>query len=339
MATYNTLGSDELDADKIATSPTAYALYNNPIAIAEGATGAPRVVDGAIDWSTVSGSVGQAQIGSDAVGQGELKITSGDVSTESIDGVRLVLPGGRYGFYPALRVNNTTDSPIARWGQDSSGGSLPVASNTTTSHVVSLYLARIQTSGNSRIAYANQVYVQASPPHNLGYGEIGRFVFGLVDNATGKVIAVYSATEAPWHYNGKTDIRPHNIVDGKKYRARKKMELPYTMQEAMSDSAKMLEYADHFRNAETVYEEITDELKNRDMPDIPHPFMGNNLTGKTVVLLDPACDEMHKMNELCECHDEFSINDLLHEGSIKIDNDALDVTTPPGVMTVKYRMK
>lgn len=42
------LGPDEVGPDAILTSPTATALYTNPIAIAQGAAGAPRVLPPAI---------------------------------------------------------------------------------------------------------------------------------------------------------------------------------------------------------------------------------------------------------------------------------------------------
>jgi outer membrane protein assembly factor BamB len=48
MTDFNTLGNDELGANKIARSATAFSLYNNPVAIARARTNAPKIVSAAI---------------------------------------------------------------------------------------------------------------------------------------------------------------------------------------------------------------------------------------------------------------------------------------------------
>ena len=57
MADYRTITDAEVDPDAPLTSSLGYAFRDNPIAIAEGATGAPRIQDGALDTSvTVAGT-------------------------------------------------------------------------------------------------------------------------------------------------------------------------------------------------------------------------------------------------------------------------------------------
>lgn len=46
---FTTRGTADLDPDKIATSPTAYALYENPLAIARGDPAAPRISPWALE--------------------------------------------------------------------------------------------------------------------------------------------------------------------------------------------------------------------------------------------------------------------------------------------------
>lgn len=46
-------GNDHLGTDKVATSFTAWALYNNPIAIAQGADGAPRIKPPALEEAVI----------------------------------------------------------------------------------------------------------------------------------------------------------------------------------------------------------------------------------------------------------------------------------------------
>jgi hypothetical protein len=56
MATYRTIAASEVDADSPATATLAAALAANPVAITEGATGAPRIQVGAFSGS-VAGDV------------------------------------------------------------------------------------------------------------------------------------------------------------------------------------------------------------------------------------------------------------------------------------------
>ena len=187
--------------------------------------------------------------------------------------------------------------------------------------------------------YLQQRYIQASPPYDLGDGEIPRFIFVIVDS-NGKVESVYHAPEAPWHYNGPTNVKADFYRNGKGYRLRRDMSaVPFTLEEAKADPAKMAEYVAAFNSAPIVEEEITQEIKNRDMPLLPHPFLGNELEGKQVVLLDPVCDLCWHLAQLCDCHDEFNLNELLHEGHIRIDNSPLNRAGPLGVPVVSFKWK
>ena len=57
MTTYTTIADANLDPDSPARSIDALALRDNPIAIAEGAAGAPRIEDAALDsTATAAGS-------------------------------------------------------------------------------------------------------------------------------------------------------------------------------------------------------------------------------------------------------------------------------------------
>jgi len=77
--------------------------------------------------------------------------------------------------------------------------------------------------GSYAISYfADQVYINASPPYDMGDGQVHGFVFAQVEKGSGRVIALYSADVPPWVYNGPTDVRPHYVDSstGKKYRRR-----------------------------------------------------------------------------------------------------------------------
>ena len=81
--------------------------------------------------------------------------------------------------------------------------------------------------------------------------------------------------------------------------------------------------------------EITQEIKNKDMPLIPHPFVDGAGDG-TIVLIDPV----GFADELAKCHEcGVDVNDLLHEGYVRIDNNPLSANAPPGVIPVAARWK
>ena len=283
----------------------------------------------------------QTDIGSAAVGQAQLKTTYGQASTTTQ--VYFSLPGGAFGFmlrlYSPTAPSNDGQVPAGGfWSAiegDVSGQQFPlqnVAANTWGARVLLV-------DASSDTSYLQQHYIQASPPYDLGDGEIPRFIFAIVDS-NGNVESVYQASEAPWHYNGPTNVKADFYRDGKGYRLRRDMSaVPFTLEEAKADPAKMAEYVAAFNAAPVVEEEITQEIKNRDMALLPHPFLGNELDGKTVVLLDPVCDLCWHLAQLCECHDEFNLNELLHDGHIRIDNSPINRAGPPGVPVVGFRWK
>jgi hypothetical protein len=78
-------------------------------------------------------------------------------------------------------------------------------------------------------------------------------------------------------------------------------------------------------------------MKQADMPLIPHPFHGNDLTGLTVVLLDPVSALTERLLRL---HDGGeSIGGLLYEDHLRLDNAPLVRAGPAGVMPVAPRWK
>jgi len=269
--------------------------------------------------------VSQAEVNANAIGQSELKTTTGEVSTTSSIFVNSTLAGGSYGFYPQVR--ETGDGMLASMV---TGGTQVGATYVT---IISL---RVSSSG---IAYAQQRYIQASPPYDLGDGEVGRFIFAIINNATGAVESVYQATEAPWHYNGPTDIRGKLAADGKKYRTRRDMSgHPLSLAQARLNIGTLRAYNSAFHNAPSMQEEITQNIKNADMNLIPHPFMANDLTGKTVVMLDPVSDLNFELDELSQ-HAEFNINELLHDGYLKVDNVGLSRSGPAGILIPSFSWK
>ena len=269
------------------TSAKMTQNQDNFAAMANGDSGAP--------------SIQQAAMGAAAIGQNECKTTTGEVSTITL--ATLTLPGGQYGFWPETRVS-------------AGSGSAQVASalNATS------YAARISMSCSGGTIYAQQRYFQASPPYNLGEGEIPLFVFCEINKSSGIIESIYSAPEAPWHYNGPTKISAEYYVDGKPY---KKIQI--------IDPKK-------FDTDELIIQEIeiTQEIKNADIAIIPHPFSNINLTTHDVILIDPISDMMWKMKEAFE--DNLSeLHDLLYNGYLIVDNNPLNRIAPVNCHMVKWK--
>jgi hypothetical protein len=168
----------------------------------------------------------------------------------------------------------------------------------------------------------------------LGDGEIdGSFIFLLVDGL-GDVVSTYQAPDPPWAHNGPTDIRPSRVdlATGKTF----KRVSGLTASAVATDDALLAGLLDGSLDAAMTEIEITQAVKNADMPLIPHPFTGNDLTGRTVVMLDPmhrAVRTLHDMQQAGE-----SVSGLFHSGRIKIGNTPLTRAAPPGVMPVSFHL-
>ena len=329
--TWTTIPDGDIDPDSPITTSLVTALRDNVAAALAQDSGSP--VPGT-DFITL-----QSQMGSSVIGQGELKSTTGIVSTGAVHTV-LTLPGGSYGFYPQIRfsTSSSTVNVLAAMASPDDADGVATASTLGTS-----YLTRITLGENvGGTIYAQQRYIQASPPYDLGDGDIALFVFAIVDNTTGDVEAVYAAPEAPWHYNGKTSIiaTRKDIVSGKSYQKVKQikaelMDTGKSIAQAVTDKTFTLDaIADRLINDAMVEVELTQAIKNADMIDIPHPFLGNNLTAKTVVMLDPVSTE-----KLLALHDAGEdLNTLIHDGTLSFDNIPLVRATPSGVMAVSFTL-
>lgn len=269
-----------------------------------------------------------------AIVSGLIKTTFGDNVTSLVAIQLQTLAGGTFGFYPQLF--GSTAGETSRWGEGSGGVS------SAAEHLGTTPTTRIKfsaASGGGTAAFVRQYYIQASPPYNLGDGDVPLFVFAVVDGL-GNVESSYVAPEPPWANNGPTNIRPE-FFDARGRGFRRRRALRFTWQEVKDDPAKRDQFLSQFDADATDAYEITQAVKHADMPLIPHPFQGNDLTGKTIVLLDPVssmCERLLRM------HEEFgsateSIGNLLHGGYLRVGNTPLNRTGPPGVMPVAASWK
>lgn len=267
-----------------------------------------------------------------SVAQGKLKTTTGDVSTASSTPVVITGPGGEYGFWPTVK-NATTTSGLFICN--------PLGDGVAFLSIGTAFLQRITLQAdNAETLTARQRYVQASPPYDLGDGEVAGFIFALIENGTGEAVAMYQAPEPPWALNGPTNITP-DFIDSRGRKFKLIRESNAKLSEIIRDPTKQQEIINADRDGvrpiiNTI--EITPAFKNSDINLIPHPFLGNDLTGKTIVMLDPLSGFMERVMQLQE-NGETPLDVMFGAGFVKIDNVALTRGGPPGVDVVAAKLR
>lgn len=303
--------ADQLDGQEGSYYQNASNLNSGtvPLARLSGITAAELAAD----------SVGQSEIASGAVHQGELDTGQGEVSTSS-SSASLTLAGGEYGFYPNVKNDNTGDRV---------GASIANETNALTTYACRIYLTTDNQTGTS---YANQRYVNSSPPHKIEEVDYRDFIF-LHMSRSGEVISGWIANDPPWYHNGPTRVTPnYKLEKGKKYRRRKI--IPDEILKLRKKDIKA--YLKAISKIELTIEEITPAMKNADMAFLPHPFDTND---SNIVIIEPAQSGVY--SDLCDLFESGeSVLELIHEGYLKIDNT--EITTsgkPPGVPMHRIKWK
>jgi len=261
-------------------------------------------------------SVGESQYVSSSINQAALKTTTDSTSTATT-GVMTSLAGGEYAFALQINSNGTSQNHIAT----------VISANTAASTYTSItltpggtYVTRIfiGVSGGNTIN-AKHRYIQASPPYNHG----PLFIYVILDKS-GNVETVSIAPDPPWANNGPTNIRPDYRNSDKLYKRIKK---------AKKENGRLILPIEY----EISEQEITMDYKDSDMDLIPHPFQGNDLTGKTIAIIEPGSDLCCELFELHETGED--INELFHDGYFVIDNKPLTMKAPLECVPVSAKWK
>jgi len=342
---YVAIPSSDLDPNSPITTSLMNALNDNVeeamagnasfkvLAGAYGAGSIPAAAYGAGSIPTSAyavGSIDQTAMGANSVSDNELDfgavhqahLDTGDhvLTATAAALTNYVLNGGEYGFYPRIRANNVSN-PLTE-------AKIAAPSITTTSFVTNIALS----GGNlpSNPVHAYQRFVNASPPYDLGDGEVPMFIFAVL-NKSGGLEGLSVSDCAPWHYNGPTCIRPTRIEKTphgiKTFRRRACCSPEERIAFARGELAEL----------PTEELEICQGVKNADMALIPHNFIFNDLTGKTVVLVDPVSDLLPRL-KACDTTGEF-IPDLFVQGNLLFDSSPLQRCGPPGVAVVAAKWK
>jgi hypothetical protein len=260
--------------------------------------------------------------GAGEAGQSTLKTTYGE-SAFGGSGSNITLPGGQYGFYPQWKNTSTYTTMSIH---------IFVGMIYSSSYLTSMYA-----SYDGGTVYGLQRYVQASPPYDLGDGEIPLFIFALVDK-NGKVQGAYVAPEAPWHYNGPTNITANRYdTNGKSYKKVSKFAAEHgSIKQAKANGLDMDSILTALEDTTEVEIEITQAIKNADMDLIPQPFSNYN-PDYTVVMLDPVSPLVQKLAMLH--HANESVCELLIDEDLKVTNNQVVRKGPQGLLIVESKWK
>jgi len=371
MTTFTTIADGEIDVSSPITESVLTRLRDNPIAITEGATGAPKIQtaaiqDGAVTTSKIyDGSVNSNVIATGGIHQSEISVSSGTVSASFYNSngadyyLKNTLPGGQYGFFVRLKEQNiqiasgnTSHLSYQAIMLAGPGESIiyegPASLSTTYDSYITFYsLFGGVVSGTGT---AQQTYINSSPPYNIGNGDIAHFIYLKIDNTTGDILGTYAADAPPWAYNGPTDIRA-DIYDkqGKPWRFKKVFQKENDLtnnfdieQSNIKNCIESRRIINQYKKGvinwaeiQNYIEPVTHDIKNADMGLIPQPM--NTEEGTSIVLLNPTSALVDDLALLAE--EKVDLSDLLHNGYLTIDNDSVDVAAPPGVKIVNAKWK
>lgn len=246
-----------------------------------------------------------------SVGQGDLRTSSGQISATT--------SGAFYISFQAGNAASIPTTPASRISMGSSSSNLLLYTLPGGGYG---FYPRIYRSSTS--AVINQIYITASPPYNLGDGEVGGFFFAIV-NSSGEIISTYIADTPPWAYNGPTDIRAtHKCpVTGKKFRKIMKSKTLEQIMDGDKVSYKL--------------EEITDTIKNKDMKIVPHPFE-NVPKDCRVIMFDPMDDKIRRLVDYQNMGGGNEIQEYISQGKFEIGDDCKRCS-PKGVHVHKLKYK
>ena len=285
------------------------------------AVGASEIAAGAVGQSEIAtDGVGQSEIAANSVGQSEIKTTYQEVSfnngnTGTTNGIYFTATGGAYCMGHQVRAN------VAQGVNDFIAFKRRGESPSTTDIARWIFEVTTDVSGGY-IGYGRLHYINSSPPYDLGFGDIPLFVFIKRNKITKDIIAVSLSVDAPWHYNGKTDITPSSYdKDGTVYKDFSQFELDLigqgkTLKNELRGTGRAAAL-DNLNASPTIRIELVQAMKNIDMPDIPQPF--NDITNnEEVIVLNPQSNTCIDLLTLYKQGE--SIAEIIHEGGVIIGN-------------------
>lgn len=257
-------------------------------------------------------AINQSFILNSAVGQGELKTTTASGTASLSNGIgtaTYTLTGGTYSWWTA-----SADEPAPQFVSFGNGN--------TAAGVIGLLRG---STSNIATFYLDERYVQACPPYTHG----PLFVYAAM-NPDGTIADITVAVDPIWAYHGPTDITPQRRAGGKEYRKarfidgiayHKAIKDPNIVRRLLLEQTEIVEQE----------VEITLAYKDSDKDIVPHPFVGNDLTGKTIVMLEPGTKMSSVLADMCNQGHAREARDIFLNDYIRISNIEIAVPGIPAV--------
>lgn len=309
------------------------AQNDDPIRIANGTSSTKVVYSGL----SLSNDLTQSDIASGAVGQSELKTTTGEVSSSSASSTIATIPGGLWmlGFQDrATTESGETAGIFLGWasfgGGTESGGSW----GATTDARNDPYTSYVTFSPTTDTIFFRSRYVQSSPPYNHGDGDIEGYVYAQLDSQ-GYVRSLYVCEDPPWY--GNTNNQPvaqwRDKKTGKEYQRTRKLKC--CKRDVDEGRISFEEFMERAGEVEDVVEEITPEVKLLGMDEIPKPF--NEKEEHIIALVDPMDPLTGKLLRMMQAGE--AVHDLFRDDYLRVDNEPCKRCGPPGVVIHKAKWK
>jgi len=303
---YSAIANSEIDTDSPITTGLMTKIRDNNVSMKDG-TGIDN--NAILERHIASGAIHQSQLDT-AIDNADIS-NSVPSSTTASDNFLLTEPDYTIGFtFSGSGSSLTSDHFISveysgtKYGNDSDFGTKNRYIETKRSNL---------TGSSKTIGIDTDIrYINASPPYDLGDGQIPLFSFLRLDSDS-KVIAVHNSVNPPWAHNGPTKTKHNAIREGKKV----------YIEKCLNDDGEI----------ELIETEITQAVKNADMDTIPHPFLLK--PGDSVVLLDPV--ETLYLEELRQTGERISR--LIFDDYLRLDGEEITRNCPTGVMPRKFKWK
>lgn len=351
MSEFQAITNAEMAAGRYITSSLLARLRNNIQGLAEGrGVLAQKVLTGAIAAGTLPGtawkdnSITSAKIGANLIGDSQ--IAAGAITASKLKlATSYISFADNSASYAGSNTNLKWKIGYKTWAEPNAGGNFSARYNfllgwdSTGGYdmpsEISYYMIKEQSGragGPLGYVFLWFSYLNASPPFDLGDGEIPLFVF-LQQGPGGEFVeAMTCDTTPPWYDSADFPVARRDMVDGevRKFQAEK------TMKPAdWGDKAARVAYLAALRNP-TEGEEITPASKNARMPHKPHPFL-SVLPANRPVLIEPAGDLMHQLAAIH--HDGGNVLSLIQNGYIVLGDDLPNRAGPPGVTILGARWR
>ena len=322
MATYSAVTAGQKDADSPINVSLIDKLDQNPHAIAEGASGAPKIQSAALDSNVIT----QDKMADAAIGQAELKTGQAAVSSTALaatggePGVRILLTGGEYCFYPETSYDYVS-------GGGSGGDKWMTVSvmkcweNVDVSYGPYVHFEWGDYTTTNATAYARTRYVNASPPHKIDTVDYADFIFIRLSNS-GDILAASIASDPPWYHNGPTQFKRDHFDKNLKKWMYRKVSIPTSRRDMHPKKA--MKRLEEFRKSKA--EPMSYDMKNADMDIIQHPFITKSQTDR-ILIVEPSGTCYQNLCDLMENGE--NVLQIIHGGYIKIKTDDIRTRGKP----------